>query len=43
MDGTLHADGNTFVVVEGHELPDVETVVDGTNGYLIVRKHADRD
>jgi len=34
----LHAQPNTFVVVNGHELPDVETVVDQADGYLIVRK-----
>lgn len=35
----LHSQPNTFVVLKGHELPDVETVVDHTNGYVIVRKN----
>lgn len=34
----LHAEPNLFVMLPGHELPDVETVVDRSNGYLIVRK-----
>lgn len=34
----LHAERDMFVVLEGHELPDVETVVARENGYLIVRK-----
>jgi hypothetical protein len=29
-----------FVVLKGHEIPDVETVVDHADGYLIVRKNA---
>jgi hypothetical protein len=35
----LHTTPNTFVVLKGHELPDVETVVDQADGYLIVRKN----
>ena len=42
LDGTmltrLHAEPNLFVLLPGHEIPDVETVVDHSNGYLIVRK-----
>jgi hypothetical protein len=34
----LHEDPDTYVVRDGHELPDVETVVGGEDGYLIVRK-----
>jgi hypothetical protein len=34
----LHGASNTFVVVKGHELPDVETVIDQADGYFIVRK-----
>jgi diaminopimelate decarboxylase len=35
----LHADGDLFVVLPGHEIPDVETVVDRHDGYLLVRKN----
>jgi hypothetical protein len=28
----------TFVVLAGHEIPDTEDVVDGTDRYLVVRK-----
>jgi hypothetical protein len=35
----LHADGGLFVVLPGHEIPDVETVVERHDGYLLVRKH----
>jgi hypothetical protein len=35
----LHAEKGLFVVLPGHEIPDVETVVDRSNGYLIVRKN----
>jgi hypothetical protein len=34
----LHAKPNLFVVLNGHEIPDVETIVDRSDGYLIVRK-----
>jgi ANTAR domain len=34
----LHAEDGLFVVLSGHEIPDVESVVDRANGYLIVRK-----
>ena len=34
----LHEHPDTFVVLSGHELPDVETVIERRNGYAIVRK-----
>jgi hypothetical protein len=34
----LHLSPRLFVVLPGHEIPDVETVVDQTDSYLIVRK-----
>jgi hypothetical protein len=39
----LHAENGLFVVLPGHEIPDVETVVDHSNGYLIVRKNTAED
>jgi hemin uptake protein HemP len=39
----LHDGQNTFVVLKGHELPDVETVIAQQDGYLIVRKEPLRD
>jgi hypothetical protein len=36
----LRSDSSCFVVVPGHEDPEVETVVETTDGYTIVRKHA---
>jgi hypothetical protein len=39
----LHADGGLFVVLPGHEIPDLETVVDSHNGYLVVRRNAAQD
>ena len=35
----LHTSPRHFVVLEGHEISDVETVVERTDGYLIVRKN----
>jgi hypothetical protein len=35
----LHAEDGLFVVLSGHEIPDVETVVDRHNGYLVVRSN----
>jgi hypothetical protein len=35
----LHAENGLFVVLPGHEIPDVETVVDRHNGYLVVRRN----
>jgi hypothetical protein len=39
----LHADNGLFVVLPGHETPDVEAVVDHSNGYLIVRKNPSKE
>jgi len=39
----LHAGNGLFVVLPGHEIPDVETVVDRYDGYLVVRRTALRD
>ena len=36
----VRADPLTFVVVPGHELPDVEDVLFSGDRYAIVRKHA---
>jgi hypothetical protein len=35
----LHAESGLFVVLPGHEIPDLETVVDHHNGYLVVRRN----
>jgi hypothetical protein len=35
----LRADPDRFAVLPGHELPDVEDVVERHEGYLVVRKH----
>jgi hypothetical protein len=32
-----------FAVVPGHEIPDVETVVERHDGYLVIEKPADVD
>lgn len=37
--GKLHSSPRHFVVLAGHEIPDVETVVDRNDGYLIVLKN----
>jgi hypothetical protein len=39
----LHAENGLFVVLPGHEIPDLETVVDQYNGYLVVRRNALED
>jgi hypothetical protein len=39
----LHAENGLFVVLPGHEIPDVETVVDRADGHLLVRKNASVD
>lgn len=39
----LHAENGLFVVLPGHEIPDVETVVDHSNGYLVVRRNTPED
>jgi hypothetical protein len=36
----LRADATTFAVVPGHEVPDVETVLERREGYLVVRKRS---
>jgi hypothetical protein len=35
----MRADPALFVVLPGHELPDVETVVEQNEDYAVVRKH----
>jgi hypothetical protein len=35
---TLRSDGNTFAVLAGHEVPEVEQVVRRTDRYLVVSK-----
>ncbi len=35
----LHAAPRDFVVLAGHEIPDVETVIAKSDGYVIVRKN----
>src|SRR6478672_10601658 len=34
----IHRDSDRFVILPGHELPEVERIVDQEGGYLIVRK-----
>lgn len=34
----IRANSRRFVVVPGHEFPDIETVVESRRGYLIVEK-----
>jgi hypothetical protein len=36
----LHAERGLSVVLPGHEIPDLETVVDSHDGYLVVRRTA---
>jgi hypothetical protein len=36
----LHAENGLFVVLPGHEIPDLETVVDRHDGYLVVRRNS---
>jgi hypothetical protein len=36
----LHAEANLFVVVPGHEITDVEFVIERGNGFVIVRRDA---
>lgn len=35
---SIHADTERFILVPGHEIPAVETVVSEEDGYLVVRK-----
>jgi hypothetical protein len=37
---TLHSTPGYYVILAGHEIPDLEDVVQRTNGYAIVRKRA---
>jgi hypothetical protein len=37
----LRGDERHFAVLPGHEIPDVETVVERREGYLVVEKPAD--
>ncbi|MDX6476854.1 MAG: hypothetical protein QOH95_2365 [Gaiellaceae bacterium] len=34
----IRSDGNRFVVLSGHEVPEVEAIVGSTDGYLLVAK-----
>ena len=34
----IHRDAEVFVLLPGHEIPDVERIVDQEGDYLIVRK-----
>jgi hypothetical protein len=36
----IHGDENLFAIVPGHEIPDLETVIEQTDGYAIIRKDA---
>ncbi|MFL5961391.1 MAG: hypothetical protein ACJ757_00660 [Gaiellaceae bacterium] len=36
----LHAGNGVFVVLPGHEISDLETVVDRHNCYLVIRRNA---
>ena len=36
----VRRDSRTFVVVPGHEIPDVEDVIAAGRGHSVVRKHA---
>lgn len=38
---SVRADSQLFVVLPGHEAPDVEDVVSDRGDYVVVRKHAD--
>lgn len=35
----IRQDPHRFIVIPGRELPDVETVVERNDGYLVVEKH----
>jgi hypothetical protein len=35
---TIHANKSHYIVVDGHQLTDIETVVNKVNGYLVVQK-----
>lgn len=36
---TLRKEPTLFAVYPGHEIPDVETIVDRRDGYDVIRKH----
>jgi hypothetical protein len=38
---SVRGDSQLFVVLPGHETPDVEDVASHGDGYVVVRKHAD--
>jgi hypothetical protein len=38
---SIREDSRLFVIVPGHEAPDVEDVVSEAGGYVVVRKHRD--
>jgi hypothetical protein len=37
----VRSDARLFLVKPGHEIADVEDVVERTDGFLVVRKHSD--
>ena len=37
----VRSDGRTFAVLEGHEIPEVEDVVERHAGYIVVQKRGD--
>jgi hypothetical protein len=39
----VHAENGLFFVLAGHEIPDVETVIDRHDGYLVVRRNTHED
>jgi hypothetical protein len=39
----LHAENGLFVVLPGHEIADLETVVDRHDGYLVIRRNTPED
>jgi hypothetical protein len=38
---SIRKDSRLFLVFPGHEVPEAEDVVDGGDGYAVVRKHDD--
>jgi hypothetical protein len=39
----VRAESRRFVIVPGHEVPDVETVVDREDGYFVIEKDPETD
>lgn len=37
----VRQDSQQFILVPGHDAPDVESVVDRSEGYVVVRKHVE--